>query len=120
MNPKSILRAALTIFIVLQGIMLAALFTQTPPHPPLKVEPFALAPFLAASISLAAAALVLGAENRLGVLTAMLATLLALVSYGPQKWFDPVFGEIWPAVIVGQIAAAGVVYFVWNRSRLRR
>ena len=48
-------RAALAILIVLQLIMLAALFAQTPPHPPVAVTPFALGPFLESSLAIAVA-----------------------------------------------------------------
>lgn len=30
---------------------------------------------------------------------------MALISFGPQKYFDAQFGLIWPAVILGQLAA---------------
>lgn len=33
------------------------------------------------------------------------AALMALVSFGPQKYFDAQFDLIYPAVILGQIAA---------------
>jgi hypothetical protein len=99
-------RAALISLIVLQVTMLAALFTKTPPHPPLAVAPFALGPFLGASISVAAAAMALGATaTRLGAVASVLAAALALVSFGPQKWVDPAIAEIWPAVLLGQVAA---------------
>ncbi|MEQ8449269.1 MAG: hypothetical protein RIB97_06235 [Nitratireductor sp.] len=100
-------RAALAVLIVLQAVMLWALFTRTPPHPPAEIVPFGMAPFLAVAISAALTALLLDDEqSRAGSAFALLATLLALVSFGPQKWFDPAIAKIWPAVIAAEIAVA--------------
>jgi hypothetical protein len=107
---KSRSDAALSTLAILQLTMLAALFTQTPPHPPLAVAPFALGPFLGAAISIAVAAIVLGAtRTRLGTVASVLAAVVALVSYGPQKWIDPAIGQIWPAVLLGEIAAVSLL-----------
>lgn len=113
---KSVSQAALIVLIVLQVTMLGALFTQTVPHPPLAIAPFALGPFLGTSIAVAAAALMLGpTRSKTGTVVALLACLLALLSLGPQKWIDPNIAQIWPAVLLGQIAASALVY-----SALRR
>jgi hypothetical protein len=40
----------------------------------------------------------------------LLFAVACLVSFGPQKYFDPMFDRIWPAVITGQIAAAAMIY----------
>jgi hypothetical protein len=107
---KSRSDAALCTLVVLQLTMLAALFTQTPPHPPVAVAPFALGPFLGASIAIAVAAIVLGAtQTRLGTAVSLLAAGLGLVSYGPQKWVDPAIAQIWPAVLLGEIAAISLL-----------
>lgn len=98
-------RGAIAALAVLQGVLLLALFTQTPPHPPLSVPPFALGPFLAASLAVCVAALYAG-TRRSAFWLGSAACALALVSFGPQKYFDPKFGEIWPAVIAGQVAIA--------------
>lgn len=113
-------RAALAMLIVLQGVMLAALMTKTPPHPPLAVAPFALGPFLGASIAVAVAALVLEAETKAGVIASLLAIVLALVSFGPQKWFDPAIGRIWPAVFAAEAALVGLAYAVLAKARRNR
>lgn len=96
--------AALGTLILLQGVMLAALFTKTAPHPPETIPLGGMAPFLAASLSAAMAALVVGASTRAGLALSALASLGALVSYGPQKYFDAAFPLVWPAVIAAQIA----------------
>lgn len=103
-------KAALSVLMVLQLTMLGALYTQTSPHPPLTVPPFALGPFIGASLALAAAAYVLGGTvSRQGAAVACAAALTALVSYGPQKWFDPAIGQIWPAVLLGELAVVLIV-----------
>jgi len=102
--------------------MLSALFTQTIPHPPLTVPPFALGPFLGAALSVAVAAMILGGTTSLnGSAVSSVAALLALVSYGPQKWFDPAIGQIWPAVLLGQLAVIVVMVQVlfWFRVSSR-
>ena len=40
----------------------------------------------------------------------VLAALGALLSFGPQKYFDAQFHLIWPAVIAGQVASAAAIY----------
>ena len=110
--------AALAVLIVLQTTMLGALFSSTPPHPPLVVAPFALGPFLGAAIALPVAALVLGAaRTREGRAASGVAALFALVSFGPQKWFDPAFAQIWPAVVLAQISIVALGWALYRRTR---
>ena len=102
--------AAVAVLLVLTGAMLLAMFTRTEPHPPLEVEPFALGPFLAASLAIGAAAYGLAVRGmRFAMVVALLFALTALVSYGPQKYVDPAFPKIWPAVIVAQAAIAVIL-----------
>ncbi len=102
---------------VLTGTMLLAMFTRTEPHPPLEVEPFALGPFLAASLAIGAAAYGLAVRGmRFAMAIALLFALTALVSYGPQKYVDPAFPKIWPAVIVAQLAIAVILCRVVYRA----
>lgn len=108
---NKIANAALTVLSVLQLVMLAALFSGTAPHPPQSIPPFAMGPFLGASIAIAIAALVLEANsNGLARTLSIAACLLALVSFGPQKWFDPVFSEVWPTVLLAQVAACTLLW----------
>jgi len=109
-NQTQTSTAALSALIILQAVMLSALYAGVPPHPPVATPLFGIAPFLGASTSAAAAAIILGGTaNRAGAVLSMLATLMALVSFGPQKYFDVQFGLIWPAVIGGQVASLGIV-----------
>ena len=111
--------AAIVALLVLTGVMLFALFTRTKPHPPLEVAPFAIGPFLGASLAIGAAAFHLVRQGaRYGSTLAVLFALTALVSFGPQKYFDPVFSRIWPTVITAQIAV--VVIVAWSILVLMR
>jgi hypothetical protein len=98
--------AALATLILLQGIMLSALYAGIRPHPPSATPLFGIAPFLGASVSIAVAAIIVQPlTNAAGRSLSVVAALTALVSFGPQKYFDAQFGLIWPAVILGQLAA---------------
>jgi len=111
--------AAIVVLLVLTSVMLLALFSRTAPHPPLEVPPFALGPFLGASLAIGAAAFHLVREDaRYGSALAVLFALTALVSFGPQKYFDPAFSRIWPTVITAQIAV--IVIVAWCVITLRR
>lgn len=107
--------AALTSLTILQVIMLLALYARVEPHPPATIPLFGIAPFLGAALAAATAALIIGpARNMTGRGLSLLAAAMALVSFGPQKYFDAQFPMIWPAVIAGQIAAAVVVYIAFR------
>ncbi|MCF2906188.1 hypothetical protein L0666_14425 [Octadecabacter sp. CECT 8868] len=98
--------AALATLIVLQAIMLSALYAGIRPHPPIATPLFGIAPFLGAAISVALAAIIVQPlGSRAGRALSALAALMALVSFGPQKYFDAQFALIYPAVLLGQFAA---------------
>lgn len=102
--------ASLTGLIILQLVMLTAMFTQTAPHPPLTTPLFAMGPFLGLAIALALCSILMASEqSKAGQVLAIMATVAALFSFGPQKWFDPLFHQIWPAVIGAQFCAAVIV-----------
>ncbi len=118
-EPYPSASAAIIALLVLTGVMLLAMYSRTMPHPPLEVPPFALGPYLGASLAVGAAALHLVRQGaRYGGLLALLFALLALVSFGPQKYFDPAFSRIWPAVLVAQVAVT--VIFMCNIGALKR
>src|SRR6056297_2811376 len=97
--------AALATLILLQLIMLSALYAGVRPHPPIATPLFGIAPFLGASLSIAVAAMILQPlATTAGRGLSVMAALMALVSFGPQKYFDSQFALIWPAVILGQFA----------------
>ncbi|MXQ07846.1 hypothetical protein GQ651_08300 [Alphaproteobacteria bacterium GH1-50] len=107
--------AALAILIVLQIVMLSALYAGIPPHPPVATPLFGIAPFIGASVSVALAAMITGPlSGRAGKTLSGVAAVLALVSFGPQKYFDAQIGLIWPAVILGQGAALAVFVSIFR------
>ena len=109
--------AALAVLIVLQVIMLSALYAGVRPHPPAQTPIFGMAPFLGGAISAAVAALILGPlQGFAGRSLSGIAALAALVSYGPHKYLDPQFGLIWPGVIAGQFAAVVVIVHVLRKQ----
>lgn len=104
------LAAALTTLIVLQVIMLTSLYAGVPPHPPEATPLFGIGPFIGASVAIAMSALIIGpGQDRAGRALSALACLAALVSFGPQKYFDAQFPMIWPAVLTAQVAIAVIV-----------
>ncbi|MCV6592959.1 MAG: hypothetical protein OIF48_08415 [Silicimonas sp.] len=110
--------AALTTLILLQVIMLLALFAGVRPHPPETIPLFGIAPFLGASLSIALSAILLHPlATRIGRGLSLLAAAMALVSFGPQKYFDAQFPLIWPAVLLGQMAALVILVRVVTAAR---
>ena len=107
-------QAALACLILLQTVMLASLYAGVAPHPPAATPLFGIGPFLGASMSAAVAALILGSSPA-GRVLAGLAAVAALVSFGPQKYLDPQFGLIWPAVLSGQVAAGVILLGLVSR-----
>lgn len=115
--PQRQLSAAIATLILLQVVMLSALYAGVRPHPPEATPLFGIAPFLGASVSVAAAALIVGPLSGAGRILSIIAALAALVSFGPQKYFDPQFGLIWPAVILGQAAAVAIFVLTLRGAR---
>jgi hypothetical protein len=109
-------KAGLAALIVLQGIMLASLFSGVAPHPPATTPLFGIGPFLGAAVAAAAAALCLGPTRSMsGRVLAGLAALAALISFGPHKYFDAQFALIWPAVLSGQLAIIAILAAIFSR-----
>lgn len=117
MPDQSARRAALATLFILQTVMLGALYAGVPPHPPREIPIFAMAPFLGAALGLCAAAYLLADQSRTGGVLAALAALAALVSFGPQKYVDPAFPMIWPAVVTAQAACAVLLTGILRRAR---
>ena len=120
MSESRSISAALSALIILQLVMLGALYAQVPPHPPATIPLFAIAPFLAVALATAAAALIVGpVAGRTGRALSLLAGLMALLSFGPQKYLDPQFPLIWPAVLAAQVAVIAVFVGVLFRQGQR-
>ena len=118
MNPINRLAVAmLAALIVLQLVMLTALYAGIAPHPPAAIPLFGIAPFIAVSLSLAVAAIVVGPlDTMIGKGLSVSAGLLALLSYGPQKYLDPQFALIWPSVVFGQVAVLTLFFLVFRKA----
>ena len=120
MSESRSITAALSVLIILQLVMLGALYAQVPPHPPATIPLFAIAPFLAVALATAAAALIVGpVVSRTGKALSLLAALMAMLSFGPQKYVDPQFPMIWPAVLAAQVAVIAVFVGVLFRQGQR-
>ncbi|MGC3938969.1 hypothetical protein ACOTTU_14300 [Roseobacter sp. EG26] len=118
-QPNRHASAALVTLILLQLIMLSALNAGIRPHPPAATPLFGIAPFIGASVSIAVSALIVQPlTTPVGRALSLLAVMMALVSFGPQKYFDAQFGLIWPAVVLGQIAAVVIFARVMGASRM--
>ena len=112
--------AALVTLILLQVIMLSALYAGIRPHPPEATPLFGMAPFIGASVSIALAAIIVAPlTNAAGRILSILTAMTALVSFGPQKYFDAQFGLIWPAVLLGQAAVLTIVVQLLRTIRTR-
>lgn len=120
MSHSRPIAAALSVLIILQLVMLGALYAQVPPHPPATIPLFAIAPFLAVALATAVAALIVGpVAGRTGRALSLLAALMAMLSFGPQKYLDPQFPLIWPAVLAAQVAVIAVFVGVLFRQGQR-
>ncbi len=113
--------AALATLILLQLIMLSALYAGIKPHPPIATLLFGIAPFLGASMSVALSAILTQpVATATGRALAILAAIMALVSFGPQKYLDAQIGLIWPAVVLGQLAAVVIFTQIFGAIRAGR
>ena len=98
--------ACLAAVLILQTVMLASLFTQSLPHPPLE-----LAPLFGAILALGGFTVVLLLFRwRSGYIAAGASALLAMISYGPHKLFLGEDPAILPAVVAGFLFALGLLY----------
>ena len=113
-------QAALAALIVIQAIMLGSLFADVAPHPPTQTPLFGIGPFIGASIAAAVAAMIMGPRSgRAGKTLTWLVIAAAMISFGPQKYFDAQFPLIWPGVICGQIASIAAGFALINSANMR-
>lgn len=107
--PASPIAAILALLIV-SVVMLGALFAGVAPHPPATTPLFGMGPFLGGSLALGASAGWLAVrDNGAWPVLAVAFAVTGLISFGPQKYLDATFSEIWPAVIVAQAAIAVIL-----------
>ena len=116
-QPERHAIAALATLTMRQAIMLSALYAGIRPHPPVATPLFGIAPFRGASMSVALSATVVHPNTLAGRSLSVLAAVMALISFGPQKYLDAQIKLIWPAVILGQIAALVIFVTIVNAAR---
>lgn len=120
MSESRLISAAPSVLIILQLVMLGAIHAQVTPHPPATIPLFVITPFLAVALAAAATALIVGPlAGRMGKALSLLAALMAMLSFGPQKYLDPQFPLIWPAVLAAPIAIIAVFNGVLFRQQHR-
>ncbi len=120
-DPKPAAQAALFALILLHAVMLLSLFAGVAPHPPAQVAPFGMAPFIAAVLSAAAAAMIHGPLTRgSGRMLSATAAILSLVSFGPHKILDPALPLIWPAVAAAWVAIATLAITMLRSRKVDR
>ncbi|MCC7370946.1 MAG: hypothetical protein IT306_21205 [Chloroflexi bacterium] len=122
-TDRSAALGALAGLAVLKLVMLAALFTQTPPYPP----PF-FAPLFAASLALSAlCAAQICARSPWLLVTAIPIMLESLLSYGPHKLYpgeSPLFfaqtPAVYPVILVGTALILVLGSSSWRLHRATR
>lgn len=102
--------------IIINGVMLGALFAQVPPNPPGKVGPY-----IGATLSLAVISLALNFwRNRIGYLSAIIVGLMCLLALGPQKFFlESTSLSLSPVIILGSILAVVLIvssFMAWREK----
>lgn len=116
---KRLAWAALAALAILHAVMLLSLFAGVEPHPPARVAPFGMGPFLGATFAALAAAAIMGpTQTKAGRAVALMAAALSLVSFGPQKLLDPAFPLIWPAVAMAWAAIITLVMVAVGKGKL--
>ena len=102
-KPSSILQTVISSLIgliVLNSVMLGALFAQVPPNPPGR-----FGPYIGATLSLALLSLpLIFWRNRIGYISSIVVGLMCLMSLGPQKFFiEQAANLLFPVIILGSI-----------------
>lgn len=110
--------AALASLVILQLVMVFSLFAKVPPHPPETIPISGIGPLIGVSVAVALSAIIVGPTKDIaGRILSVLAVVLAFISFGPQKYVDPQFPLIWPAVISAQLAALVILISVFARQK---
>ena len=118
-KPGSTLQAAISSLlglIIINGVMLGALFAQVPPNPPGRVGPY-----IGATLALAVLSLPLSYwRNRIGHLTSIIVGLMCLLSLGPQKFFlEQATVSLSPVIILGSILSVVLIissFMAWREK----
>jgi hypothetical protein len=116
---SSTLQAAISSLIgliIINGVMLGALFAQVPPNPPGK-----FGPYIGATLSLAVISLSLCFwRNRIGYLSSIIVGLMCLLSLGPQKFIlEEQATALSPVIILGSILSVVLIissFMAWKEK----
>jgi len=120
-KPSSILQMAISSLIgliVLNCVMLGALFAQVPPNPPGR-----FGPYIGATLSLAVLSLpLIFWRNRIGYISSIIVGLMCLMSLGPHKFFiDQAANSLSPVIILGSILSLILIIssiMAWREKRV--
>ena len=98
--------SALAGLVILEGVLLGALWAQVQPHPPARVGPF-----IAASLCLAVVSIPLvWWRNKIGYIISIIVGVLGLVSFSPLKFFyDESAGQVLPVIMVGTVLVVALI-----------
>ena len=110
-KPSSIIQVAISSLlglIVLNCVMLGALFAQVAPNPPGK-----FGPYIGATIALAVLSLPLVYwRNKIGYICSTIVGLMCLMSLGPQKFFiEKTANLLSPVIILGSILSVVLIIY---------
>lgn len=102
--------------LIIDIVLLLALFAQVDPHPPGN-----LGPFIGAMITLGVISLVLARwERPIGLLSAIIFGTCNILALGPQKFFvDPNGVAVAPVIVLGTILIGGLFYstlLIWKKG----
>ena len=110
-RPSSIMQVAISSLlglIVLNCVMLGALFAQVAPNPPGK-----FGPYIGATIALAVLSLPLVYwRNKIGYICSTIVGLMCLMSLGPQKFFiEKTANLLSPVIILGSTLSVVIIIY---------
>jgi hypothetical protein len=104
--------------LVIDVVLLQALFAQVPPHPPGN-----LGPFIAAMITLGVISpILIHWKNEMGLISSFIFGCMNILAVGPQKYLvDPNAELVVPIIILGTILTVSLffsIYLVWKNKLL--
>ena len=104
--------------LVIDIVILQALFAQVPPHPPGN-----LGPFIAAMVTLGVISpILIHWKNKMGLISSFIFGCMNILAVGPHKyWLDPNGTIVLPVIILGTILVITLFYsilLVWKKKSI--
>jgi len=104
--------------LVIDIVLLQALFAQVPPHPPGN-----LGPFIAAMVTLGVISpILIHWKNKMGLISSFIFGCMNILAVGPHKyWVDPNAKLVLPVIILGTILVITLFYsifLVWKKKSI--